>query len=153
MFSLIRIMYSCLWMWLSCNKNISCAPCSCDCHHLLSPAVPSLHLHFSCNHEAMQMLCTERFMLPSPGHHSQLPGPLSWPPRGEGRGSHYCYNSQAQAQHSQTAPPTQKVLDDFTKTSNFSQTPFIVKNRNQSMQPLHAHLETACFFDWPKWPR
>lgn len=25
----------------------------------------------------MQMLCSERFMLPSPGHHSQLPEPLS----------------------------------------------------------------------------
>ncbi|KAJ4942422.1 hypothetical protein JOQ06_012288 [Pogonophryne albipinna] len=32
---------------------------------------------FSCNHVTMQMLCTERFMLPSLGHHFQLPEPLS----------------------------------------------------------------------------
>lgn len=108
--------------------------CSCYCLHLPPPTLPSPHLlHFSCNHVAMQMLCTERFMLPSPGHHSQLPEPLSWPPRGGRRGSHYCYHSQAQSLHCQTAPPTHKVLDDFTKTSNFGRTPFIMTNRNQSL--------------------
>lgn len=126
-----------LWMWLSCNKN-NRSPfpvlCSCYCHHLLPPALPSPHLlHFSCNHVAMQMLCAERFMLPSLGHHSQLPEPLSWPPRGGRRGSHYCYHSQAQSLHCQTAPPTHKVLDDFTKTSNFNRTSFIMTNRNQSL--------------------
>lgn len=64
------------------KNNISPFPvlffCSCYCHHLPPPARPSPHLfHFSCNHVAMQMLCTERFVLPSPGHHSQLPEPLS----------------------------------------------------------------------------
>lgn len=115
--------------------SISCPLlCSCYCHHLPPPTLPSPHLlHFGCNHVAMQMLCTERFMLPSLGHHSQLPEPLSWPPRGGRRGSHYCYHSQAQSLHCQTAPPTHKVLDDFTKTSNFSRTPFIMTNRNQSL--------------------
>lgn len=122
--------------------------CSCSCHHLPPPARPSPHLlHFSCNHGAMQMLRTERFVLPSPGHHSQLPEPLSWPPRGGRRGSHYRYHSQAQSLHCQTASPTHKVLDDFTKTSNFSRTPFIMTNRNQSLQTT-AHSPWICLLIW-----
>lgn len=129
-----------LWMCLSGNKSNSSpfpalfsAAVTVTTFHPLARPSPHL-LHFSCNHVAMQMLCTERFVLPSPGHHSQLPEPLSWPPRGGRRGSHYCYHSQAQSLHCQTAPPTHKVLDDFTKTSNFSRTPFIMTNRNQSLQ-------------------
>lgn len=129
--------------------SISCPLlCSCFCHHLPPPARPSPHLlHFSCNHVAMQMLCTERLVLPSPGHHSQLPEPLSWPPRGGRRGSHYCYHSQARSLHCQTAPPTHKVLDDFTKTSNFSRTPFIMTNRNQSLQTT-AHSSRIRLLIW-----
>ncbi len=72
-----------LWMWLNGNKNngspfpvlFSAAVAVTTFHPLARPS-PHL-LHFSCNHVAMQMLCTERFVLPSPGHHSQLPEPLS----------------------------------------------------------------------------
>lgn len=117
--------------------------CSCYCHHLPPPTQPSPHLlHFSCNHVAMQMLCSERFMLPSPGRHE----PLSWPPRGGRRGCHYCYHSQAQSLHCHSAPPTHKVLDDFTKTSNFSRTTFIMTNRNQSFQPMRTAPESVCLF-------
>lgn len=143
-------------MWLNGNKNNS-SPFPV----LFSAAVTVTTFHpqpdshhtsiFSCNHVTMQMVCTERFMLPSPGHHSQLPEPLSWPPKGGRRGSHYCYQSQAQSLYCQTAPPTHKVLDDFTKTSNFSRTPFIMTNRNQSLQPLHTPPESVCLFGCPKW--
>lgn len=72
-----------LSIWLNGNKN-NCFPFPV----LFSAAVtvttfhpqpdPSPHLlHFGCNHVDMQMLCTERFMLPSPGHHFQLLEPSS----------------------------------------------------------------------------
>lgn len=130
--------------------SISCPLlCSCYCHHLSPPAGPLPHvLHFSCKHVAMQMPCMERFVLPSLGHHSQLPEPLSWPPRGGRRGSHYCYHSQAQSLNCQTGPPTHKVLHDSTKPPDFSQTPFIMTNRNQSLQTT-AHSFWICLLIWP----
>lgn len=144
-----------LWMFLYDNKN-NCPlfpvvfSAAVNCRHLPPPAQPSAHLlHFSCNHVAMQMLSSERFVLPSLGHHE----PLSWPPRGGRRGSHYCYHSQPQSLHCQTAPPTHKVLDDFTKTSNFSRTTFIMTNRNQSLKPPHTPPEPVCLFACPKWHR
>lgn len=115
--------------------SISCPPLSsCHCHHL--PPLP-YPLHTSsilaviirpCKSRALRGSCCPLWDILS-----QLPGPLSWPPRGREEEvittiivRHWPYTVRQ-------APPTHKVLDDFTKTSNFSRSPFIMTNRNQSL--------------------